>query len=582
MARHRDAAATRGVSRGPIVALVVVLVLGLLTVGWFKLRADVGAQSAQAAAACVGGSSTLTVVAESDIAGPLTVAAQRYTAAARVIRDQCITVSVRATDSAQVLTALRQGWDPASLGPPPAAWVAPDSTTVARLRAGAADQIDGDPTSLVVSPMVLAVARDAGPAVTAAGLSWAQLPALQRAGDGWSRYGHPDWGAFTAALPTGSAGPTAAPQAAQAVVAGLTGGAAPTAASLTAAGVRGALTALGAGPPLQPASTAAALAAISSLPTVPGSPYQAVPASEQQVFAAARAAPGSISAAQLGGTAPRQDYPYVQLKGASVDTTQSRAAAAFREFLMTSDQQQLFTDVGFRTAAGRAPVPSAAVEFGAVPAALPVTDPVVADTITTALTTPLVQARSTVLLDVSGSMGVSEGGSTRLAASTAAILRRARALPDAGSLGLWTFSADLAGPLPYKMDVPTAALGAAQRAALDAALPALQPRTATSLYASIAAAYRDAVRTYAPTGPNSVLLITDGPNDDVATTLNGVLGTIAASKNPAAPVMVNVIALGSADVAALGQITSATGGQLRNVGGAGSPAMATALTDLLP
>lgn len=582
MARHRDAAATRGVSRGPIVALVVVLVMGLLTVGWFKLRADVGAQSAQAAAACVGGSSTLTVVAEPDVAGPLTEAAQRYTAASRVIRDQCITVSVRATDSAQVLTALRQGWDPASLGPPPAAWVAPDSTTVARLRAGAADQIDGDPTSLVASPMVLAVARDAGPAVTAAGLSWAQLPALQRAGDGWSRYGHPDWGAFTAALPTGSAGSTAAPQAAQAVVAGLTGGAAPTAASLTAPGVGPALTALGAGPPLQPASTAAALAAISSLANVPGSPYQAVPATEQQVFAAARAAPGSISAAQLGGPAPRQDYPYVQLKGASVDTTQSRAAAAFREFLMTSDQQQLFTDAGFRTAAGRAPVPSAAVEFGAVPAALPVTDPVAADTITTALTTPVVQARSTVLLDVSGSMGVSEGGSTRLAASTAAILRRARALPDTGSLGLWTFSADLAGPLPYKMDVPTAALGAGQRSALAAALTALQPRTATSLYASVAAAYRDAVRTYAPTGPNSVLVITDGPNDDVATTLSGVLATVAGSSNPVAPVMVNVIALGTADLPALGQITSATGGRLRNVGTAGSPAMATALTDLLP
>jgi len=582
VARHRDAAAARGVSRGPVVVVVLLVVTTLLTFGWFKLRDTVSQQGAQAAKACVKGNATLTVVADPEATPPLAEAARNYAATSPVIRDQCVTVSVRAMESAQVLTGLQQGWDPVTIGPQPAAWVAQDSSFPARLKASSPDQLDGEPRSMFASPLVLAVPRDAGAAVAAAGLTWGELPALQGTADGWARYGQGSWGKFVAALPSGAAGSTTTPLAVQAVAAGLTGGDSPTAAALTRPGVGPALTALGKGPAPQPPATSAALTALTQLATVAGSPYQAVPATEQQVYAASQAAPGTVSAAMLGGPAPTADYPYAVLASGAIDNTQSRAASAFAEFLAAPDQQRLFAGAGFRTSAGALPNPSQAVAFGAPAVILPQTDPASLDALTSALSTA-VQPRSTLLLDVSGSMGVSEGGSTRLGTITAALSARVRALPDAASLGLWSFSRGLDGRLPYRVDVPTAALSdGAQRSAVQSGLAALRPQTATSLYASISAAYTAAVRSYASAGPNSLLVITDGPNDDAGTGLNTVLSTIAAVRSPATPVVVNVIALGSADIGELTQLTAATGGTVRNVGSSGSPTLTTALNDLLP
>ncbi len=392
MARHRDEAATRGLSRGPVIAVAVVVVLALLTFGWFRLRDTVAQQGVEAAATCVDGARTVDVAADPDIADALSTLADGYNATAPVVRDQCITIVVHPLDSAAVLAGLVGTWDTASLGPRPAAWVAQDTGFTSRLPGTG---LDGDPTSVASSPLVLAVPQGAGAAVTEAGLTWAQLPSVVARPDGWSSYGQPTWGALKVALPTGAAAGgdpttdagTLAPELAQAVASGLSGGTVPASGAVPAA-VGSALAGLGGAVAKQPAGTTAALAAISGLTAVPGSPYQAVPATEQQVYAAGRAAPGTVSAALLTGGAPAADYPFAVLAGDEVDETQSRAAAAFEEVVSSAEGQDALGRAGFRTASGTLPEPTDAVPFGDAPASLPRADAATAAALATALRAP--------------------------------------------------------------------------------------------------------------------------------------------------------------------------------------------------
>lgn len=583
MARHRDAAATRGLSRGPVIAVVVVVVLALLTFGWFRLRADVGAQGAEAAKACVSGTSEVTVAVDPDLAAPVAELARRYNDTGPVFRDQCVTVTVSALSSAQVLAGLQSGWDAATLGPQPAGWVAQDSSFTTRLIASSADRLSGEPTSVASSPLVLAVPQDAGAAVTSSGMTWADLPALQGAADGWSRLGRPSWGTFTTALPTGTSGSSVTPQAVQAVVAGLTG-AAPAPTALTDPAVGSALTALGRGPAAQPATTAAALTALAAVTEVPGTAYQAVPATEQQVYAAATVAPGTVSAGVLAGTAPVEDYPFALLAGPAVDDTQSRATAAFEEYVAGDEAQQSLSGAGFRTRAGTLPAASDAVAFGTQAATLAPTDPASADALTAALTTPVVAPRTTVLLNVSPSMNASEGGGTRLSATTGAIGAWVQALPAGSSVGLSTFVRGLGGSDPLSAVVPVAALtgDGTQRAALAAALGGLATRGGVSADSSVVTAYAAAVADYSAAGTNRVVVVTDGPNDNGGTAEAGVLAAVRAATDPARPVQVDVIAIGGDAIGALTALAEVTGGTVRTVPGGASDAMGAALSDLLP
>lgn len=582
MARHRDAAASRRISRGPVLAVVFVLVLCLLTFGWFRLRADVGAQGAQAAAACVAGTSSVTVAADPDIATTLIELARRYSATTPVVRDRCVTVTVTPLASRQVLTGLQKGWDTAKMGPQPAGWVAQDSSFTRQLAATSAKQLNGEPTSVATSPLVLAVPVGAGATVTASGLSWAELPGVQGSAQGWSRLGQPSWGTFTAALAMGTSGTTLTPQAAQAVVAGISG-VAPTQASLTNPATARALTALGHGPSPQPETTASALAAIGALTSVPGSRYQAVPATEQQVYAAAQTAPRTLSAGVLAGPAPSLDYPFALLAGTAVDDTQSRAAAAFEAYILGAQAQQTLSDGGFRTSGGTMPADNDAVSFGARAAALAPTDAASADAITAALTTPVLAPRTTVLLNVSSSMAVPESGGTRLSATTGALAARLRVLADGSSVGLSTIVRGLGGSAPQTNDVAVAVLAAdgVQRSALLAGLGSLQPRAAVSADSSVVASYAAAVAAYSASGTNRVLVITDGPNDNGGTAEAGVLAATRAAADPSRPVRVDVIAIGGEDVGALTALAQTTGGTMRTVPSGSSEAMRTALTELL-
>lgn len=582
MARHRDEVARRGISRGPVIAVVVVLALVLLTFGWFRVRSDVDQQGQQAAATCVDGRKVVDVAAAPDIAPALKTIATAYNASKPVLRDQCVSVVVHPLDSAAVLTGLTKGWNNAKLGPAPAAWVARDASFTTRLAAAAADQLDGDPTSVASSPLVLAVPEDAGPKVTAAGLSWAQLPAVVGKPDGWKGLGEPSWGALAVALPTGSAagpaaGETLAPETAQAVAAGLQKGAT---ATVTAPATT-ALTVLGGAVKTQPVSTSAALQAISALSSVPRSPYQGVPATEQQVFVAAKAAPGTISAAVLSGRTPAEDYPYAALTGKAVDDTQSRAAAAFAQRITSAAGQQVLIAAGFRTKGRPAPAPTPAVAFGPAPAALTRADPATADKLTAALRKPVVKSRTLVVLNTSISMGDTDGPGSRLTVTAAALAARIQALPEAASVGLSTFTRGLGGSRAYAGSVDTAVLDDAHRSALGKALDGVAVSDATSADSTLVAAYEDVVRGFAKGVPNRMVVITDGPNDNGDTDAGAVRAALQAVSSDGRPVQVDVIVLTDVNVGGLTDMAAATGGTVIRVPSAASPELGAALASLL-
>jgi Mg-chelatase subunit ChlD len=90
------------------------------------------------------------------------------------------------------------------------------------------------------------------------------------------------------------------------------------------------------------------------------------------------------------------------------------------------------------------------------------------------------------------------------------------------------------------------------------------PGGGTGLYDTVLAATRRVRAGWDPTRVNTVVVMTDGRNeDDRGVSLDGLLATLRHEQDPRRPVPVIVIALGpDIDAAALRVITRATGGAL--------------------
>lgn len=371
MGRHRNSAARRSVSRGPVIALVVLVVVALVVFGWFRVRDNVTAQGASAAGSCVSGPSTLVVAASPTVAPVLTDLAERFTATKPVVRDHCIQVAVTTVNDDQALAGLQGNWSSATLGAQPAVWVPEDSSWTAQLAAAKPALLTDKIRSLVSSPILLAVPQPAAAAVSAAKLSWAQLPELQGNPGGWARFGQPGWGTSTIALPTGPGGAGTSRLTVQAVAAGVSGAAPVNPAVFAQPSVTAAIAKLRRGPTQEPAGTASALATLHGLKAVPGSAFQAVPATEQQIFAVAQQAGNTpLAGVQLSGPTPVADFPMAGLQAPWVDDTQSRAVGAFAEFVNQPNQRTALAAVGFR-AGNDKPASSAAVSFSPVASVLP-------------------------------------------------------------------------------------------------------------------------------------------------------------------------------------------------------------------
>lgn len=559
MGEHRNTGRGRSIAAGPVIVVITIAVLAAAVFGWFQLRDRILDQGVEAADTCVEGSAVLTVAADPDISGPVEQLAARFNDTAPVVRDHCVTVQVRATASDAVRMALNAGidnWDVGALGARPGLWIPQSSGDVAAVTDRGA--LDGTPRPLAASPVVLAVPSALADSLTS--VSWADLVRLQRDPQA---LGLGEWGALRLALPTGSdAGATTLALAA--IAAGVRGDPA-TALTLDQVSSRELVSAVSelavtdTGASATSASTTYdSLAALESSPG-PDAPVHAVPVTEQQL---ASTDSSTLTAVRPQGFTPVADHPAAVLSG---DETSTRAAGAFVDFVRQPDGAQLLTDAGFGVGetqnSGTVAAPSGPV----------------ADALLDVLRNPVLPRRATVLLDVSESMGTSEGSATRLQNSVRALGEQFQRVPDSTELGLWSFSEDLDDSLPYRVDVPTGPMAAqvaaaSRRDALNSGAVALTPESASYSAQSLLAAYRDAVAGFVPGRVNSVVLITDGPNDDPSLSTQDLLTDLNSASDAERPVAVNVVMIGdNTDATAFTDISARTGGTATTVPTSDSP-----------
>jgi len=174
-------------------------------------------------------------------------------------------------------------------------------------------------------------------------------------------------------------------------------------------------------------------------------------------------------------------------------------------------------------------------------------------------------------IDVSGSMEWAAGDTTRLDLLQTATVNALEVLPDGSQIGAWVFATHIgeddedwlpivpARPLGEDVD------GTSQRQILKDEVEALGERITgdTGLYDTALAAFREVQAGYDAQYINSVVLITDGINDDPTggLSLEELLAAVEAEHDPERPVRIVTIGIGpDTDPAALEQISDATGG----------------------
>ncbi|MFI6169388.1 VWA domain-containing protein [Nocardia sp. NPDC051052] len=531
MGTHRSGTKTRGVSKGPVIAVVAIVLLVLGVVAWFQLRDRAADEDSAAAAECVSGPATLYVTADPDIAAQVRGAADRYNATKPKVRDHCAQVVVTAQPSAAIVAAFTDGkpWDQ-NLGPQPVLWI-PDSTrSIESMRVPGL--IEGTPAPIAASPIVLAVPDELRGALEQAKTTWADLPRLQQGS--LNDVGLSGWGGLRMALPPGDSALAAAVAVGSAV-----SGAEPLSEQAANSGQAvSAVSGLAANAP-DAADTTAAFGIIAGTPQ--SAAVHAVATTEQQVKSQA-----GLAVFHPGGAAPTADHPAALMSGPWVDKTQNLIGGLFADYLRAPEQAQAFTAAGFTTAPAATPAPPRAA----------------LDKVRATLAHPVLGVQSTVLVDVSASMATSDGSMTRLANVLAALNSTLTVMPPDFGLGLWTYGKNLDGTSPYKVQAATAALSNDQRTKLGNALEAVKASDLRSdqAYPTLIAAYKSAINGYTAGRTNSVLLITDGPEDDSTVTGAKLASDMAAAIDKDHPVRVDIIVIGGQGTQTLKSISEQTGG----------------------
>ncbi|WAL44572.1 substrate-binding domain-containing protein [Rhodococcus pyridinivorans] len=554
--RHRGSG-RRGISTSVIVVAVGVVLALLAVLGWFRLRDNIDDQATAAAETCVEGDTVLHIAADPLIAPALTELAEQWTdGGVRVIRDHCVTAEITAVDSLAAADTLTAGtWDPA-LGPEPALWVPLDT----RMSARAADTIDGTPRSLATSPVVLAVPTDLGRALTTATVRWQDLPRLQNDPAAMRESGLDIWGTLGLALPTGTE-THATTLALEAVTAATTGiGAGPV--TLEQAATPTAITAvstlaLGADTLGAVGTTADTLTALGARPDTEA-PIHAVPVVEQQLHRAltdgqVRGLTGHLPI----GVAPVVDFPTAVVDAPWVDETLARAAAEFTDYARRPEQTGILTAHGFRTA-DAVPEPAGELPLPRVDTVLAPADPTVDDVLVALRLAPVSPRKVTMVVDTSTSMGTPAGDGTRLTATAGALREAMRRASINSVMGMYVFADTPSG---HRVAVIRDGLTESKRAAMSSVLDDIDLVDREPVYATLTAAYRDAVDNYDPGRPNSVLVVVDSddPDETAARDLRAAIDELA---SPATPVRIDVVILGDRTDPVLEQAAEATDGNL--------------------
>jgi hypothetical protein len=263
---------------------------------------------------------------------------------------------------------------------------------------------------------------------------------------------------------------------------------------------------------------------------------------------------------------PTLDYPYVVLPETPNDERQ--AAKRFLDRLLDRDGQEALGDAGFRTPDGKAPRDRARdhrttadpVTVTPTPKAQEV------DGVLNAWAAINLSGRLQVLLDVSGSMNepVPGTGKTRMQTTVEAAVAGTKLFSPVTKFGVWLYSTHLDGERDYRELLPVKPLGEQlANGAVEKLSNVRAERANTALYDAMLAAYRDSTQNWEAGRINTVVVMTDGQDDnDSDISRDQLLDELRKLQNPRRPLKLIGIGIGpDVDAAELTALTKVTGGQ---------------------
>ncbi|TCO47219.1 von Willebrand factor type A domain-containing protein [Kribbella antiqua] len=288
-----------------------------------------------------------------------------------------------------------------------------------------------------------------------------------------------------------------------------------------------------------------------------------VPASEQSFVKYQEDHPESELKAVVPATGTLVlDYPIVVTSKSDAEAV-TEAAKALGTELITDSASQAREDAGFRDRL-ISPLSGGRGVGDITQLTKPTSDAI--DKTLLNWTRLSLSTHSLAVIDISGSMAEKVGNKTRMQLTIEAASGGLALFPNSASLGLWTFSTKI-GPdgADYKELVPIAPLSDRQRKKIvdNLRVQHAVPNGGTGLYDTAIAAVRAVRQQYDSSAVNSILLFTDGQNDDPnGPTLDSAIKVLEGLRDPARPVRIIALGMGP-DVNAdeLRRLAAATGGQ---------------------
>ena len=538
--RHRD---RQRWQMGPLPVLAgVVLVSLVAAVGWIVV------------ANATDGSCDKTGSLSVAVAPELLEAVQQTVADTHPTRDLCVAVHVTAVEPVDVATALMATRSATEQTGPRAAtpdvWIADSSSWLWRLRMARVG-IDDKAVSVARSPVVLAAPEPLAQALgwSDAEVSWGQVLA-KAATQSQLHIGtvepSRDAAALSALVALDAQAAAGGPQTQQATVAmvqSLARGRSPSRREL-----------------------AARLPKDNDQSKLGTAPLNAAALPEHAVIAYNAAGPPARLAAIYPQPTPAAlDYPFAVL---SADHDKSRAASALKGSLTGPRWHDRLAAHGLRAADGHPgagfQAPAGAPRIAGNSSYSP--DGAVFAQVLSTWTTLTEAGRTLMVVDISGSMKVrvpTAGDATREQVAVVAAQRAIQYFDDSWQVGLWVFSTLLDGANDYKQLRPIAPL-AAQRNDLNSALSTIAPKPngQTGLYDTVLAGYGAVLADWAPDRVNSLIVMTDGKNEDPqGISLDQLVDSLRRTADPSRPVQIIMIGIGpEVDRAELDKIVSVTGG----------------------
>ena len=423
------------------------------------------------------------------------------------------------------------------------------------------DLVTGNPKDLVLSPVVIAMWR---PMAQALGwpdkaLGWADIANLATSADGWSAYGHPEWGQFK----FGHTHPAYSNSGIVSIIAetyaGLGKQRGLTDADLQSPQVKDFMTQVESS--IIHYGTSTGFFGDRMFQNGPSYLSAAVLYENLIVAQETKRLSGQSSQIPVVAIYPKEgtfwsNHPYVILNASWVTAEQKDAAGVFESFLLDKPQQLKALELGFRPADPAIPLAAPLdTQHGADPkqpqTILEIPSASVIEGIQNLWTQTKKPVDLVVVMDISGSM---QGDKITTARSS--LMKFVQKLDDRDRLRIDLFSSDI------NTLTPLTELGSKRQKVLDS-VSGIFEQGNTRLYDATLQAYQDLQKDGDPKHIRAIVVLTDGQDTQSSSTLDDVVSAINAAQGEGGnSIKVFTIAFGSdADKDVLTQIATPSGGK---------------------